>query len=170
MKKKVYLFFIIALCLAIFLGLTIFAFIYGAQDEFKKSVKLQAYGTTVKTYEINELALAPGDSKEYELIYYSSVSGAYKLQVNFVDKSGGTLKYYLNVEIEADGYKASGNLFALMAAEEGTELELYLEAKGTNSLKIRFIMPENIGNEAQGTTADFDIVVTARHSSDGTGT
>ncbi len=163
MKKSISIF-ILGLGVLILTGLIMFVVITSLQNEFVRSIRLQAGGITQEKMEITGLNLKPGDMREYELNYSCSGGGKYDLTYVFKPTKTGGLEPYIVVEIENGDRKVTVPLSKLLEADNKIEFTLYLDEKLKDTVFLRLKMPVEVGNEAQGTVTDFLVLMTAKHS------
>lgn len=166
MKKSISIL-ILSLCVLILIGMMIFIVFSSIQNEFVRSIRLQANGITQEKMEITGLDLKPGDTREYELNYSCSYGGSYDLSFVFKSAKEGGMERFLVVEVENGDRKVTVPFSDLLKDDNGIELTLRLDEKLKDTVYMRFIMPTEVGNEAQGLSADFYVVLTATHSEEG---
>lgn len=111
--------------------------------------------------EIRDLNLYPGKENVYSVLLYSDVEGTYKLKLAFEEIEEHSLKQYVYAAVEVEGEILCEALLADLFVEEGLTLSCDLKKKDAFLLTIRYSMPEEVGNEAQGAKAIFDLVLTA---------
>ncbi len=165
MKKSIFLL-IIGLIVLIFVGLMLFVVITFTQNDFSKTIRLQENGVTQEKFEIDGLNLKPGDNREYELKYSCVGGGLYDLTFEFNSKALGGMEKYIVVEVEDSNRKVSLPLNTLFEKGNPIEITINLNEKLEETVYLRFIMPVEVGNEAQGTTTSFWVQMTAKHHSE----
>lgn len=163
MKKSIGIL-ILGLSVLLLTGLIMFVVITSLQNEFVKSIRLQENGITEEKMEITGLNLKPGDQREYELTYSCSGGGTYDLAFVFKTTKAGGMEQYIVVELECGDRKVTVPFAEILEDERGIETTLYLDEKKEDVVYLRFRMPVEVGNEAQGTTTDFQVIMTAKHS------
>lgn len=118
-------------------------------------------GTTSGEYTIEELHMKPGESVEYTLKIQADVTGKYALKWHFTTTGACNMQEYVIVEIETEQESiAVQSLHTLLGGEEiewETSLTAGEEAQGT----LRYVMPLSVGNEAQGTEANFSFSISS---------
>ena len=125
------------------------------------TVKLKSNGVTQETLEFEELGLYPGQEKEYTLLITCEETGVYTMDFIFVEVEDHGLKTYVDVSVTMDGETLeSGKLDALLSGEKFT---LETEFSKTQPVEIRIVysMSLEIGNEAQGVSALFNLKIEA---------
>ncbi len=166
MKKSISIL-ILSLAVLVFVGMMLFVVTSTLQNEFVRSIRLQANGITQEKMEITGLNLKPGDTREYELNYSCSGGGSYDLSFVFNSAGEGGMEKFIVVEVENGDRKVTVPFSDLLKDDNGIELTLRLDEKLKDTVYMRFSMPREVGNEAQGLTADFCVVMTAKHSEEG---
>ena len=126
-------------------------------DGFKKEIKIVKDGTTIDSMEIKSLSLHPGESVDYQVVLNAPMSGSYQVTLDFNEKVDGGLKQFIVVVIN-DGSKNVLNkgLSDVLAGDKIT-LTCNIEEKKPYVLDISYVMPEDVNNDAMGTTATFEI-------------
>ena len=117
-------------------------------------MELNRDGTSQKTLEITESDFVPGEERTYELKLVGS-EGAYDFTLSFRQKESGTLQNYLYVTVKAGDVQQKKSLRELLAGET---LRFRSDA---DVLVLTYSMPKEVGNEAQGAVASFDLTITA---------
>ncbi len=163
MKKSISML-IIGLVMLTLIGLMLFVVITATQNDFSRSFRLQENGITQEKLEIDGLDLKPGDSREYELIYLCDGGGNYDLTFDFELVTSGGMEQFVVVEVEYANRKVTVPLADLFQEENSIELTLHLTTDVEEKVYLRFAMPQDVGNEAQRTTVDFWVQMTAKHS------
>lgn len=110
--------------------------------------------------EFKDLALIPGDTKEYQIKLIGSPAEQYNVKIVFAEEEEKTLKKFLYVKIIADDIVICDQLLA--DAFEGNGLILpvdFREGKHTD-LTIIYHLPIEVGNEAKNAEAVFSLLFT----------
>ncbi len=105
-------------------------------------------GEVVETYEVEITNFYPGYEKEYKILFLGEID-KYNISVFFTNPNEGRLKEYLNIIIETKNTYLKNTMNYYLNSEE-----IYL-GKGINEIIIKYEMPEDVGNEAQGTDVKF---------------
>ncbi len=128
------------------------------QNNLKTNTVIEINGETSKTLKAELTGFYPGNEQEYKIILKGDSSENYIVTLNFRnDEKHGTLENYLTVKITTKNKTIEKDLKDLL---DGEKVEL---GKNANEICISYAMPENTGNEAQGTTAAFYIDLTAKN-------
>lgn len=157
--KSTMLLMLVAFCIAAMTGMGIIYYTQTAKDGFElgESVTLRPEGETTITQEVAELSLIPGTSQSYSVEMKCMAENTYAINVSFTETGSSSLRGFAFVEAYLDGIllgKASlDDLLGGMTFD--TECKLY--ASSAAVLELRYNMPLEIGNEAEGTVASFDV-------------
>lgn len=158
MVKKVQLI-LVFVCVAMAFGGIAFYGVLQTENNLEENVIVYVDGDTHETFKAELTGFYPGKSQEYTITFNGELTDNYRITVDFIDdKKVCTLEDYLEVTILTSDLKIEKTLKELL---DGDEIEL-----GVVATEIKFIyhMPEAMGNEAQGTTADFYLSVTATNN------
>lgn len=156
MAKKVYIFLMLVCVITAFTGVVIWGVLREQQAELTENTVIELDGETEKTVKAELTGFYPGGKQTYTLLLSGEMAEDYDVTISFRnDKNSGALENYLTVTIKTKDVMIERQLKDLL--DEG-EIEL---GKNANEVTITYAMPEDTGNEAQGTTADFYIDLTA---------
>lgn len=143
-------------CLLVIVGFVIWALF---DNFFKDSeVDFDSEGIS-ETVSVNGLAFIPGESRDYSFKLKCRDSGEYHVGLELKEKTDGGLKEFIDVQVVLDGKVVlTGNLSELMGSSS-VVLRDYEFGRESVDLVITYSMPESVGNEAMGTSADFDMSI-----------
>lgn len=158
MKKKLYIILILVSVITAFTGVIIWGVLQEQQTELTENTVIEVSGETKKTVKAELVGFYPSSKQTYTITLAGETSQDYLVTINFRDdnKSGG-LENYLIVTITTKEVTIEKPLKEFL---KGEKVEL---GKNANEITITYAMPEDTGNEAQGTTADFYIDLTAEN-------
>lgn len=130
-----------------------------AREDFTNSVKIDGDGYAETTCEIRSLQLHPSESKDYSIEVAPEFGGEYEITINFNEITNGGLKEFVNVSVSI-GDKIYTYLLKNLLDEKNTIkiLQNFSKEKPLE-LIISYAMPYEVGNEAQGVFADFDVKI-----------
>ena len=149
---------IVAFVLLALMSVMIITFIEDTHDNFEKNITVDADGVTEEVVAVRELMLLPTESKEYSINLVCAASGAYRIFLDYEEKADGGMKPFVDVVVKSDDKVVySGNLAELIDGKRTVEFEGELFAKDPLVVTVCYEMPGGVGNEAQGTFADFDV-------------
>lgn len=154
--KKLFKLIVLLGCMAItFIGIVIWAVLL-TQGGLKPNTVIKLNGATYKTLQAELSGFYPGNEQEYKIVTTGEGTERYDVTLAFRGnaKSGG-LENYLIVIVTTKEVTIEKPLTELL---DGDPIEL---GKNANEITVTYVMPEDTGNEAQGTTADFYIDFTA---------
>ena len=158
MKNRSVNILIVALCLLIVLSVTLAIFIEKARQDFEGDLRVSANGVTEKIFVVRELSLNPTESRDYTVNLLCAASGVYNLTLDYNETRDGGMKDHVVVTMTlGDELIYAGTLANLLQDGVSVQTVCTLEEKDSIPLKVHYEMPHHIGNEAQGTSADFKI-------------
>ena len=160
MKNKSLNMLIVALLIIAAMSVMLFVFLDDAHDSFRDDVTVSANGVTEKILNVRDLKLLPTEKNEYSVNFYCAASGLYGMTVDYVEKKDGGMKDYVNVTVLfADEVVYTGRLSELLDEKKDVLVNFEGQLHEVKPMTVTFIyeMPGNVGNEAQGTWADFDV-------------
>ncbi|MBQ7369268.1 MAG: hypothetical protein IJW60_06140 [Clostridia bacterium] len=101
--------------------------------------------------------LLPGESGEYTLHFNCQDAGEYRFIFRYEAEHVSPLAKYVVVEIKnGEETKASGNLGDLLAGTALVARLSFAEAAKAD-IVARYVMSDNLGDDAQGAGLDFDL-------------
>ncbi len=138
-----------------------------AHEGFEDDVTVTVNEVTTSSVPVRNLYLLPGDKKEYKVNVLCDASGHYNLYLDYEEEHNGGMKYFVNVEIWCEGIDEvvyEGSLTDLLDGEEIITLDGDLNSRDPLEIKIYYEMPLTTGNEAKGTSSDFNINLSIKKS------
>lgn len=157
MKKHIVTLMIISISLCGIVGVLLMNNLQSAKGTFEKEVRIEMNGVTSETLEVEGLSLVPGSETEYTAKLRCQLEGTYDLSLVFVETEPSPLRSFVNVEIEHEGEILKTATLAELLSGSSVEFVCDLRAESYTDLIFRFKMPVDVGDEAKGATADFDI-------------
>ena len=158
MKTKTFGVLITALLILSSISVVFITFITDTHDNFEENVTVKSEGITNTVITVNDLKLNPSGQCEYTINLVCAASGDFDVTLDYMETENGGMKSFVYVNVSADGETVyNGTLSELLDTETKINFKAYLTAKQPVLIKIIYEMPENVGNEAQGTYSDFKI-------------
>ncbi len=159
MKNKSINILIVSLLLLGIIAVMLIVFLGKAKEDFPENITVSEDGVTESILAVRDLKLNPTESKEYSVNLVCAASGSYHIYLDYEEKEDGGMKSFVDVTVKFDGKVVyEGDLAALLGDEgELIQFEGELHAEEPLVVSICYLMPYDVGNEAQGTYADFDI-------------
>ena len=158
MNKKTVFIIISALLMLGLMASMLLMLMMKAHENFPKNIKVREDGVTEDVFAIRDLQLCPTESKEYEIDLFCDASGDYNITMAYEERKQGTMKHYVDVVVKANGETVyQGKLSKLIDGKEIVSFDGTLLAEHPLTVTVTYTMPYETGNEAQGTSADFDI-------------
>ncbi len=158
MKNRSVNILIVSLLLLAAISVVFIVFIEYAHDKFGDDITVSENGVTESIKAVRDLRLNPTETKEYTVNLVCEASGDYYITLDYTEKQDGGMKSFVNITVslgEEVVYK--GPIAELLNTEKVVEFEGTLEADTPLPVTICYEMPHDVGNEAQGTTADFNV-------------
>ncbi len=163
MKNKGINILIVALLLLGAMSVMLIVFLGKAQEDFPEEITVSEDGVTEKIAAIRDLKLIPTESKEYSVDFICAASGKYEFSIEYEEIKDGGMKCFVAVEIELDGDTVyEGTLAALLDTDTVVEFDGELHTSEPMTVLFTYEMPYDVGNEAQGTSSDFNIIFSVK--------
>lgn len=106
---------------------------------------------------VGELTLTPGTSKISSINLKCINTGGYLIRLEFKERGKGNLKDYLNVIIKYNNEVIFEDKLNKVFDNKDIYIDNVFLRDDEVFLEVIYILPEDIGNEAQGAKAKFDI-------------
>ena len=116
--------------------------------------------------EFNDLRLLPGEEAKYTVLLTGKATDKYNVEIVFSEKAESPLKDYVYVEITFEKETICSKPLSELLAGEALILSLDLKRNEKKNLEIIYRMPDEIGNEAQSASADFELLITSTNKTD----
>ena len=152
---------ILILIIYTLVGIAFFFFVRQVQRDFKEEMTVEIHGNTTSVLAVDNLNLKPGEYREYAVNLKSDADVEYTIDLDFVETDDGGLKNFINTEIRCLDETHTKPLYDLLNGEEKITFNCQLQKNVVTQIFIRYYMPIETGNEAQGTAANFNVVLTA---------
>lgn len=151
---------LVLVCVAMaFTGVGIFISLQ-SQSKLEAHTQINVEGeTTSKTLKATLTGFYPGCTQEYQIGLTGDLADSYNVTLTFRnDKKQGGLENFITVVISTSNFTLEKPLKDLL---NGDVIDL-----GTNAsqITISYTMPTDTDDEAQGTTCDFYVDLTAKNS------
>lgn len=163
--KKVAVVLIGVLLATIVAGLGILLYINQAHDSFEAdaTIKVSADGAPQKIKAVSLGDIKPGDTIENTIELYCLASGTYLVTISF-DYTGeqeisDSIANLISVSSEVNNIRQEDSLYNLLSGNDTLSVNCTLESDVSTPIYINYHMSEEVGNEAQGVFADFNIVI-----------
>ena len=151
---------ILALCIYALVGIIAFLFIAIAHDDYRKEITIEVDDTPSAVLDMSWLDINPGESFEYVVNLKCRANGDYSVNFSFGENTRGGLEDFVEVELECGEISYNGDLSALIDTDRSFTFDCYLSGESKTKILIRYSMPYEVGNDAQGTFADFSVLLT----------
>lgn len=127
----------------------------------KRVIEVDLDAEDAQVVKFDDLCLLPGESSGYTLSFSGEYSKEYNVKLRFGDMAPEqALKHYARLRLEQDGEVLYDELLSDTFEGDAIKLKMKLIGK-TQDIEVRFYLPADVGNEAQGAEADFELLITA---------
>ena len=116
---------------------------------------------TTEKVAFESLSMIPSETNEYVMKVKSQKEGLTALKIAFEEVGDGKLKNFVFVIIEFNGEELCNAPMSEMFDGKTVEFESKLYKNKPIEITVKYYMPDTVGNEAQGTEATFDLVLSA---------
>lgn len=157
MKKQIITLMIFAIALCGVAAVVLLNHLEGAKNTFETDLRIERNGVTTEKLEVTDLALIPGSQTEYTVNMTCRIGGTYDLTLTFEEQKESPLKDYVVIELVHDGEILETAWLKDVLAGEPLSSQCYLSEDVSSRLVVRFRMPEEVGDEAKGLDAAFDV-------------
>ncbi len=147
----------ISLALMSVMAISLIGYFTGGAEKLSETVIVEGDGVVDKTLSVSSLTLNPGEEVEYEILLKSEIDGSFTVSLDFIEMVDGGLNSFVNVEISSNDNAVHDGTLRDLLSSTAISFEEILDAKAPVKIKITYKMPVETGNEAQGTTASFNI-------------
>lgn len=135
----------------------VMALVYGFPENMANGVTLYLDDGSELSENIRLENMYPGD-ESCCLVKFSCFGGNESVVIEFAATSECALAEHIEVIVEADGETAQSA--RLVEYLNGDEIRLTRKwQRGEHEIKLRFVLPQDVGNEAKGASAYFEMRV-----------
>ena len=163
MKERSLNILLVGIMLLTLLAIMMVFFLYRADLKFENNITVTENGVTESVMKVKDLTLTPGAQRDYHVNLICDATGGYHFFIDYEEVYDGGMKDFVNVRImfgEQEVYY--GRLKTLLDEGEIPTFDGILDHADPLVLSFYYEMPIETGNEAQGTCADFDIIITIK--------
>ena len=145
----------------IIVGVVLMAWMIETKDD-TSVIKVKLEDGKTQALEFENLCLVPGQSCEYTLKLIRDRAETYRLNLDFVETDEGILKNFARVKlISSDGETICDDLLVNVFDGGDIVLDVDLSQNRNTELTVVYYLPDDIGNEAKGAEAFFELQITA---------
>ncbi len=153
---------ILVILVEVLLAIIICVWAFAYKQRFTDDVTIVLDQTPQTQLEVELYDMYPGASKSYEIHLKADLGKTYNLALNFQKTKACTIAQFIDVQV-----KLGDELI------DSAKLEEYLDGKKVSfpmdfdsqtmiDIEIIYSMDDSVGDEAQNTTADFNLILSAR--------
>ncbi len=162
MSKRTSYILILSLVVVTMVGIGIGTWSYVSQDKFanEKTIVLNEQSQT--EMEVNLSGFCPGMSVSYEMHLKANAGDVFDITMDFEKTDTDSLARFIDVEVRLNGEKIDSA--KLSEYLNGKPLAFSAEFNSTSEIDVEIVysMGLEVGDEAQNTMADFNIVLSAK--------
>ncbi len=130
------------------------------EDATEKTVVLN--GNAQEEMSVKLTDIYPGYTTSYQIRLKGEKDKSYSVTVSFEEAGEVTMAPFVDVSVNYGGKTVGGGkLSELLEGKEAT-LQADFSSSTTQEVEIVYSMSEEVGDEAQNTVADFEVVLTER--------
>ncbi len=160
-KKEATYILLAVTCVVILILCFLIYYVYRSRGNMR-SITLTENGIVNEELKTDFGTLPPGESKEYTLHFECKDAGTYQFYFVYETTEPSPLAGYVTVELNNGAEnKTSGNLGELLAGETLTTVHTFAQSK-TTSLTVRYVMANDLGDDAQGANLNFNLNLTVK--------
>ncbi len=144
------------------IGIIIGVWIYVSQDKFadEKTIVLNEQPQT--EMEVSLSGLVPGVSVSYEIHLKANEGGSFGITMDFEKTDSDSLAPFVDVEVRLSGEKIDGAKLSEYLGGKQIIFPAKFDDTSEIDIEIVYSMSIDVGDDAQNTTADFNIVLSAK--------
>lgn len=160
MTKKLAYALTIILTIVVICGIVLGVFVLKNRDDFTKNITL-GDKSVEEEIAVSLSGFYPGSSQSYTVKFGGASVEGYTVSLGFSEDGDCTLAQFIVLTISLNGEKLSEDKLDKFIGGEDCSFALSSSENGGAEIKLEYSMPEDVGNEAQGTVAEFVVTVTA---------
>ncbi len=110
--------------------------------------------------EVSLADIVPGTERSYTLVLKPNRESGFDMKMEFKKTDTDTIAQYIDVEIKVNGQSIASDKLDVLLSGKKTEHKVGFNSKAEILVEIIYKMSLDIGDEAQGTSAEFDVKMT----------
>ena len=146
--------------LLILFGVSLLAEMMSTEEE-RNNISVSVFDGAEHTIEFKDISLVPGESCEYDITLKGENAQQYVLTLDFAELEEKTLKNFARVKILSGDDEICDELLRDVFENEDIVLEVDFDKDKNTELKFVYYLPIDVGNEAKGAEAVFNLLITA---------
>ena len=157
LKSKSLAMLFVSMGLIAVMAVTLISYLKSDTTSLANTVTVSEDGVVKESIEISSMTLNPDESRENYIFLRSEIDGNFNVTISFEEIQNGDLKNFVNVSVLVNDIAVQDE--TLLNLLSGTAISFNENLNKTDAVivKIVYKMPKSVGNEAQGTTASFNI-------------
>lgn len=125
----------------------------------RRVINLEVEPNETHSVEFKELFLVPGKEEEYILSLKSDIKEKYNAEIIFDEIADGKLKNFAHAKIELNNNVVFDDSLSTLLNGDKITLSIDPKKNPAKQIKITYYLPAEVGNDAQDTTADFELFI-----------
>ncbi len=125
----------------------------------RRVIKIDVEPDEIHSVEFKELFLIPGQEEEYILSLKSDIKEKYNAEIIFDEIADGKLKNFARARIELNDEVIFDDSLASLLDGDKITLSIDPKKNPAKQIKITYYLPAEVGNDAQDTTSDFELLI-----------
>ncbi len=159
-KAAVYIL-ILSLVLLTSVGAVLGIWNYTSGEKFANGKTIVLNEETKTEMEVNLSGICPGDSTSYGIHLEARESDLFDVTMNFKKTGQDSLARFIDVTVKLDGENISTAKLTDYLDGKSIAFPTDFDGRSTVKLEIVYSMDLEVGDEAQNTAADFNVILTA---------
>lgn len=158
-KTKSITLLLVSMVLISVMAISLIFYVEGDVPKLSETVTVSSDGVAEETLTVQSLTINPGETRECNVFLRCELSGGFLVKVTFDEIADNGLKSFVDVIVYIDDEAVYDGTLSDLLAGTAVSFLVNLDAETPSILKIKYIMPVDTGNDAQGTTASFYIKI-----------
>ncbi len=162
MSKKIPDFFILITVFVIMLGLVLGVWVYTSQDKFFNEKTFVLNDRSQSEFSVDLSDIYPGRTISYKICLKANKGDYFNITIELDELGESSLADFLGFEIRYEGETIDKASLKEYVEGKKCNFKADFSEKKTVEVEFVYIMDVGVGDEAQGATADFNIVLSAK--------
>ena len=157
---------LIFLSVLILIGIGLMAYFMFNPTKGTEMIRLDLEHDVRKIVDFTDLTLVPGEESKYSLILTSAYEDDYDISLHFSETEDRLLKEYAYVRIECGDEVLCDKRLSEVLDGDPIAFKHRLSSETDCEVVVSYYLPIEIGNEAEGTAAEFSLMIVATNEGD----
>ncbi len=162
MKKKIEFILIASLIILTCVGIVFGICNLVSQGAYINEKSITLRDNTTSEMEIQLLDIAPDTQSEYTINLKANKGDSFDVTLDFVKTGADSLAQYIDVDVTVNGESVGKSILSQLL--DGKQINFCADFSDSkkNEVVIAYKMDADVGDEAQATSADFDVILTSK--------